>query len=538
MEALCVFLGKSIVVSGLLTTWYLFALRGRRLHQYNRFFLLSVLFVSITIPFLHFHLFDLPQIATNHLAPVALQGLPEGNAHSSGLVAAQPVAQPTDWLLVAGVAAAAISIVLLIILLVRVLKVSRMCRRYPATRLQGINLLLTDSPKAPFAFLKYLFWNQSIPVEGEIGQLIFRHEVAHIEQGHTYDKLVCQILTCIFWLNPFYWIIQKELNIVHEFIADEHAVQDNDTEAFALMLLQSYSNGSYMVPQHHFFSSPVKRRLAMIAHTAKPRYTALRRLMVLPLTGCAVLLFSFGYADGIADNIVPAKKKIVVLLDAGHGGSDAGEQYGGYTEKEICLKYAQRIKQLAPAYNVDVQLTRNDDHDMTLADRVMMTSLVHPDMFVSLHVGDAPAKEQAKGDFDIYVSGSNVHARQSSDYSSAIFGAMQRSGIIKVAPAMTAHMHSKGCNCSACAAQAANPVVAATEKESVYVLKNAQVPGMVVVLGNIKNGQSMQQLNDDKRMDKLAGAMLSGIVEGVAAREDITTSPMNPVPGVSTGMCR
>src|SRR6185369_14934409 len=98
-------------------------------------------------------------------------------------------------------------------------------------------------------------------MQGEMGQLIFRHELTHIEQGHTYDKLVCQVLTCIFWFNPFYWIIQKELNIVHEFLADEQAVTNRDTETFAMMLLQPHNNGSYLVPQHHFFSSTVKRRL-------------------------------------------------------------------------------------------------------------------------------------------------------------------------------------------------------------------------------------------------------------------------------------
>jgi N-acetylmuramoyl-L-alanine amidase len=533
MESLSLFLWKSIVVSGLLTTWYLLALRGRRLHRYNRLFLLTTLFASLVIPFLHFELFTVSRTVTDSFAPVALFVQPAGDIANNLPVIPQSGQVHFSWQALVGAIAVCISLTLLLILLVRIVKVQRMRKRYPATQLNGVEVILTDAPGTPFTFLKHVFWNRSIPLHGEIGQLIFRHEVAHIQYGHTYDKLACQLLTCIFWFNPFYWLIQKELNIVHEFVADEHAVHNRDTEVFAKMVLQSYNNGSYLVPQHHFFSSTIKRRLSMLQNAAKPSHTLLRRFMALPLVVASVLLFSIGCHTGAAGDIVPAEKKIVVLLDAGHGGQDQGATVGSYIEKDICLKYARRIKELAPAYNVDVYLTREDDRFLPLADRVAISDKARQDLFISLHIEVEPGKDKAKGDFEMYIATKNTYAAQSSKYSTAIFGSMAEGGIIPGIAGAEKHDHNPGCTCSDC-----NANMLPAGKEFIYVLKNVHAPAVMMVLGNIKNQEGMKELTDDNRVDLLCHAVLKGIVKGSVEKVQVAGNPLDAAVYGSGSKCR
>ncbi len=513
METLSLFLWKSIVVSGLLTAWYMLGLRGKRLHQYNRFFLLLTLAASLTIPFLHFQFFNLPTADTSGLVPTSLL---IGSASNDGstAIAQQTVQARIDWQAIIGIAVACVGIALLLVLSARILKVRRMWKQYTITQHEDVNLVLTDSPKAPFTFLKYLFWNKSIPLQDEVGKLIFKHELAHIKQGHTYDKLACQVLTCIFWFNPFYWLIQKELNILHEFIADEHAVDDRNTEAFAMMLLHSYNKGSYLAPQHYFFSSGIKRRLTMLQNAAKPSYSILRRFMAVPLITSAVLLFSFDNKNATAP-VEPAKKKIVLMLDAAHGGNEPGVQYGGYTEKEIVLRYAKRLQTLAPAYNIEVKLTRNNDEPLPLAERAAMLNNAHPDLLISLHVSDEPGTQPAKGDFDIFISGKNACVAQSSKYSSAILGAMAQNSVI---PGFSFALKNEQPKCSG----PQNAAILPREKDGIYILQKARVPGMVMVLGNIKNKEGMQQLADDDKLDALCNAVLKGIVDGAEPNDNAT----------------
>jgi len=137
-------------------------------------------------------------------------------------------------------------------------------------------------------------------------QKIFSHELTHIRQKHTYDKLFTQVVVCICWMNPFNWFIQTELNMIHEFIADEACINEGDTEAFAIMLLQSHNEGRYLNPAHAFFHSPIKRRLIMITTSKQTPYSYARRVLALPLAAVvlAMLSFSIGHSQNAKPTLV------------------------------------------------------------------------------------------------------------------------------------------------------------------------------------------------------------------------------------------
>jgi TonB-dependent SusC/RagA subfamily outer membrane receptor len=158
--------------------------------------------------------------------------------------------------------------------------------------MDGFDFINTNEDNAPFSFLNNLFWKQSISLQEEVGQQIFKHEITHIQQKHTWDRIYCQIITSIFWINPFNWFIQKELVVIHEFIADEEAVGNSNLEAFAKMLLQTHFGNHFLNPIHQFFYSSIKRRLTMLTKSSNTKYSYLRRVMVLPILMVTVCLVS------------------------------------------------------------------------------------------------------------------------------------------------------------------------------------------------------------------------------------------------------
>jgi hypothetical protein len=93
-------------------------------------------------------------------------------------------------------------------------------------------------------------------------------------------------------MNPFNWIIQKELVTIHEFIADEAAVGNSNVEAFAKMLLQTHYGNHFLNPTHQFFYSSIKRRLTMLTKSTNTKYSYLRRVLVLPILIASVCLVS------------------------------------------------------------------------------------------------------------------------------------------------------------------------------------------------------------------------------------------------------
>ena len=80
------------------------------------------------------------------------------------------------------------------------------------------------------------------------------------------------------------------------------------------------------------------------------------------------------------------KRERTLVLDPGHGGTDPGSLSSGKThEKELTLDWALRIERLLAGTGWKVVLTRRDDRDLGLLDRVSIADAHDADLFISLH---------------------------------------------------------------------------------------------------------------------------------------------------------
>jgi N-acetylmuramoyl-L-alanine amidase len=85
---------------------------------------------------------------------------------------------------------------------------------------------------------------------------------------------------------------------------------------------------------------------------------------------------------------------VVVVLDPGHGGSNEGGQYGELSEKELTLKVAEAMKEELEKYeNITVYLTRTEDVDMSLPERVRFAESVNADFLFCLHFNMSESHE-------------------------------------------------------------------------------------------------------------------------------------------------
>jgi hypothetical protein len=264
--------------------YYRLALKDNKFHYYNRFYLLGSLVLSLVIPLLNFHWFTFEKPAAKTTGEEILLMIAEPGVKSqvNNLIY-------SDWIFMFIIM---IGISLLVLLVISIVKIYRIKRNSPVRQYEGIEFIETDVENAPFSFLNNLFWKKGIQLNDENGQKIFKHELTHIKQKHSWDRLFCQIISSILWINPFNWIIQKELQTIHEFIADEEAVGENNTEAFAKLLLETHYGTHFFNPIHPFNYSSIKRRLAMLTKSNKTEYSYLRRVMALPLILLALAIFS------------------------------------------------------------------------------------------------------------------------------------------------------------------------------------------------------------------------------------------------------
>ncbi len=90
----------------------------------------------------------------------------------------------------------------------------------------------------------------------------------------------------------------------------------------------------------------------------------------------------------------PLRSRRLVVVDAGHGGPDAGMRgpiAGGprVAEKYITLAVAKRVGAALGQRGIDVKYTRTTDTLIALSDRGRIANDAHADLFVSIHVNAA-----------------------------------------------------------------------------------------------------------------------------------------------------
>lgn len=105
------------------------------------------------------------------------------------------------------------------------------------------------------------------------------------------------------------------------------------------------------------------------------------------------------YANMLSENTVSIKKIFgldvkTIIIDAGHGGEDAGAIGSlGTKEKDITLDIARILKKrLEASGQLRVLLTRSDDTYIALKERTVTANESGADLFISIHANSLPGR--------------------------------------------------------------------------------------------------------------------------------------------------
>lgn len=496
MQAILIYLLKATACSGILFLYYYIALRNKRFHYYNRFYLLMSVALSLLLPLLNIELWQLNSNNQQviHLMNVVAVNTTEVSADGDGFI--------LSWSTLMLLLYAVVMVLMLIAFVMSINKLYRYRRMYPSEKLDKILFINTDLEQAPFSFFNNLFWKNTLDITDSTSTQIFKHELTHIEQKHSWDKLFLRLTTLVFWMNPFYWLIQKELGLIHEFIADEKAIENKSAEAFALVLLQSQYGKNIFSPAQSFNYSPIKRRLLMLTTSAKTSYSYVRRILVLPLLAGTVLLFAFKLKENKQSSALShTNAPFTLLVDAGHGGDAAGAiGTNGITEKDLNLSIAKKVQALAPEYGITVRMTRTEDVTMDPKMRMDVIEAVHPDAFVSIHVSATEEQQTNKNEVNVFITKneSNNNYAQSRLFGSSLLQATKHDFPI-------------------------NSILMQRKEEGIYVIDQNPYPAVIIECGYMNNADNIKQLQDVTKTEQLARDILQGVVAYANAAPQTTS---------------
>lgn len=381
------YLVKMVACSVILFGYYYCFLRNERFHQYNRFFLLGIVFLSVGLPLLKLPLLSSAGMDTvlqtwRRLspAPVTLDEV---------VVFRNPraVFHPQHWLIWCY---AGISFLLSIRLFMTCRNVLKLKKGQSGKRIGRIRLFWSAHPQAPFSFFNWMFWNPRLPIHSPQGKQIFRHECYHITQKHSWDLFFIELICICCWFNPVFFIIRKELHTLHEFLADRHVTRSADRFDYAQLLVRHSLGAAHHPLMTPFFNTDLKRRIAMLTHHQQPVFQYLKKGMALPVIAIALLLVSFA----------PVKKAVLAVSFALPVTEIAGEAFQNRPANTSAPEITQGNDTRKPAETTGPQtgsITVTEDPSTTEPDSPIQLPPTENPMVVVLPPADTLPRYQERG---------------------------------------------------------------------------------------------------------------------------------------------
>ena len=154
-------------------------------------------------------------------------------------------------------------LVLLVRLVIQAFSLYRLIVRMPEKEINGVRVKCLNVPSGPFSFFRWIFMNPAAVKEDEISEIL-THEMAHVKQHHSVDVLLAEMVSICCWMNPFAWLLKREVRLNLEFLADRKVMEAGfATKSYQYHLLGLAYNHKYGLSNNFNFSH-LKQRIIMM----------------------------------------------------------------------------------------------------------------------------------------------------------------------------------------------------------------------------------------------------------------------------------
>ena len=228
----------------------------------------------------------------------------------------------------------------------------------------------------------------------------------------------------------------------------------------------------------------------------------------------------------VQDVIGNSQRKLVVAIDAGHGGKDPGAHGpSGVREKAITLAVARELaRQINADPGMRAVLIRDGDTFVPLKQRYMKARAAQADLFISIHA-DASPNDEASG-ASVFVLSTRGASSQAARWLADQENAADLVGGVTLDqkdPNLAAVLLDLSQSATMRASDdIANQVLGALknvgkahkpalERANFVVLRSPDVPSMLIETGFITNPSEEQRLNDAGYRSRLALAIATGV---------------------------
>ncbi len=285
------------IALGLMVLWVAYRLlfTNSNRFQFNRFYLLIAMLFSLALP-----LFGLlmgqssPQVVAlkqNLLGGFMLNEITISYGDPTAVTLPEvEVATPTRihfslWQVLGVIYLIGVAVTALLFLF-KMGKLVAMIIRSPKRKMDGYTMVFTHKEHGPYSFFRYAFFTDE-----KVNPDIIRHELSHISHHHSWDILMVELMKIFQWFNPFIYFYKRELQSLHEYIADDDVVANGaDKRNYMMLILQQCTAVDFSDMSNNFSLILTKKRIKMITKHEKAKGFWWKLLATLPVLALLLIV--------------------------------------------------------------------------------------------------------------------------------------------------------------------------------------------------------------------------------------------------------
>ena len=175
---------------------------------------------------------------------------------------------------------------------------------------RDVQLVVMKDDVAPFSWFHYIVLSEKDYRENPCE--ILTHELAHIRLGHSWDVAVCNLLIIFQWWNPAAWLLKRELQNVHEFEADEAVIKRGvDAKQYQMLLIRKSVGERLFSMANNLNHHSLKKRITMMTTKKSSPWQKAKALIALPMAALAVMAFANPEIERMAEQVEAESEAVV-----------------------------------------------------------------------------------------------------------------------------------------------------------------------------------------------------------------------------------
>jgi TonB family protein len=256
----------------------------------------------------------------------------------------------------------------------------RLITKSKKTLIHNTTVYLPDKPSGAFSFFRLIFIHRESHSENDLKEIL-AHEYTHVSQWHSIDVILSEIICILCWMNPFVWLLKREVRHNLEYLADNTVLKsgyDSKSYQYHLLGLAYQTNQAAANLYNNFNVLHLKNRIRMMNKKRTRSIGRTKYLLFLPLAATLILLSNIEVVARITKElalpVTPEKaqtnqqkpKKVLTVIDVMPQFPGGDSELLAFISKNV--KYPAEAKTKGLQGRVICAFTVNEDGSISDAE--------------------------------------------------------------------------------------------------------------------------------------------------------------------------